>query len=117
MKSYPLSNSQKGIYYEWEKDRSLTHYNLPFLYEFPENTDPQRLKDAIEKVMDAHPGMKVRLKKDGDDIVQYYHEEDPVEISLVKAKEEEMKKIISGFVRPFDLMGSASLPGRTLSDR
>ena len=107
MKSYPLSNSQKGIYYEWEKDRSLTHYNLPFLYEFPENTDPQRLKDAIEKVMDAHPGMKVRLKKDGDDIVQYYHEEDPVEISLVRAKEEEMKKIISGFIRPFDLVGSA----------
>jgi hypothetical protein len=48
-KSYPLSSSQKGIYYEWEKDKSLTQYNMALLYDFPLPTDVERLRKAFEK--------------------------------------------------------------------
>ena len=106
-KSYPLSDSQKGIYYEWEKDRSLTQYNLTFLYEFPATTDPARLKTAFEKALSAHPGMNVRLRMEGDSVVQYTDEGGFAEISVARAGEQEMKEIISGFSKPFNLLGQA----------
>ena len=34
-KFYPLSDNQKGIYYEWEKDKSRTQYNISCHFDFP----------------------------------------------------------------------------------
>ena len=106
-KLYPLSDSQKGLYYAWEKDKSLTQYNLTFLYEFPETTDPLRLKAAFEKVVAAHPVMKVRFRTEAEEVVQYFDEDQPVEISLEKVPAAGIKEIIDGFARPFDLLGPA----------
>ena len=53
--TYPLSNSQKGMYYEWQKDKTLTRYNNPFLYDFPDSVQAERLREAFVKVVDAHP--------------------------------------------------------------
>jgi hypothetical protein len=75
-KSYPLSSSQKGIYYEWEKDKSLTQYNMAFLYDFPVTTDVERLRKAFEKVFAAHPGLNVRIRIEGDEAVQYFNEDE-----------------------------------------
>ena len=105
-KSYPLSDNQKGIYYEWEKDKSLTQYNIACHYEFSEAADSGKIKAAFEKVFQAHPVMKVKLRMSGDEVVQYYNEDEPVVISLNKVKESEINEIISGFIRPFDLMES-----------
>ncbi|HBL77655.1 MAG: hypothetical protein A2W90_02915 [Bacteroidetes bacterium GWF2_42_66] len=106
-KSYPLSSSQTGIYYEWEKDKSLTQYNMAFLYDFPVTTDEERLRKAFEKVFAAHPGLNVRIRMEGDEVVQYFNEDEPVQITLRTVDESGMKDIISGFVCPFDLTGSA----------
>ena len=104
---YPLSDSQKGIYYEWEKDKSLTQYNFAFQYDFPASIDPERIMTAFEKVINAHPILRVKLGMNGDEVVQYYSEDDPVQIDILKVSESEMAGIISRFIRPFDLIGSA----------
>ena len=105
-KYYPLSESQKGIYYEWEKDKSLTQYNLAYLYKFPRTIDAQRLLNAFKQTVNAHPDLKVKLKMNDDDLVQYYHEDDPVEISTERVSESEIDRIISEFTRPFELLQS-----------
>lgn len=106
-KFYPLSDSQKGIYYEWEKDKSLTQYNLAFLYDFPVSIDSERIINAFENVINAHPIIKVKLGMKGEEVVQYFLEEDHVEINIQNVRESEMEGIISRFIRPFDLIGSA----------
>ena len=105
-KYYPLSESQKGIFYEWEKDKSLTQYNLAYLYKFPRTIDAQRLLNAFKQTVNAHPDLKVKLKMNDDDLVQYYHEDDPVEISTERVSESEINRIISEFTRPFELLQS-----------
>ena len=106
-KFYALSDNQKGIYYEWEKDKSLTQYNIACHYEFPQTTDSGKIKTAFEKVVQAHPVLKVKLRMNGEEVAQYYNEDEPVEITLNKAADSEIRDIVSRFIRPFDLMGSA----------
>jgi gramicidin S synthase 2 len=105
--SFPLSISQTGIYYEWEKDKSLTHYNMAFLYDFPVTTDVERLQKAFKKVFAAHPGLNARIRIEGSEVVQYFYKDEPVQITLRNVGESEMEDLISGIVRPFDLTGSA----------
>lgn len=106
-KSYPLSISQAGIYYEWEKDKSLTNYNIAFLYDFPLTTSVERLQKAFEKVFAAHPSLQARIRIEGDEAVQYFKEDEPLQITVKTVGESEMDSIISEFVRPFDLTESA----------
>jgi gramicidin S synthase 2 len=105
-RTFPLSDSQLGLYYEWQKDKSFTQYNIAFLYEFPGLVDPVRLKTSFEKVVSAHPGMKVRLKMAGVEVVQYIDAKDTPRVLFKKVREQEMKRIIHGFIRPVNLMGS-----------
>ena len=105
-KFYPLSENQKGIYYEWEKDKSLTQYNIACHYEFPETADSAKIRVAFEKVIKAHPTLNVKLSMNGEEAVQYFNNADFEAISLTEVRDSEMPSIISGFVRPFDLMES-----------
>ncbi len=105
-KFYPLSDNQKGIYYEWEKDKSLTQYNIACHFDFPETIDSEKIQTAFKKVINAHPVMKVKLKLIGDEVFQYCNEDEPVEINWSNVMESDMDHIVTGFSRPFDLMGS-----------
>ncbi|MFA6127679.1 MAG: amino acid adenylation domain-containing protein [Bacteroidales bacterium] len=106
MKYYPLSDSQTAMYYEWEKDKSLTQYNISFVYDFPATIDPSRLINAFKAVLESHPAIKLRIKLIGEELVQFFREEDPVEISLTKVSETEFPPIVEKFIRPFDLLAS-----------
>ena len=104
-KTYPLTNAQKGMYYEWQKDKELTQYNNPFLYEFPETIQTQKLHDALVKTVQAHPFLKLKLKLLGNgEVVQYFVKEDPVNIPVYETKEEGIRERLLQTVRPFDLV-------------
>ena len=108
--TYPLSNSQKGMYYEWQKDKTLTRYNNPFLYDFPDSVQAERLREAFVKVVDAHPVLKLKLKllKD-DEISQYYIEDDPVEIPILSVHDQEVTDLAKRAIEPFDLLSGRPL--------
>ena len=52
---YPLSMTQTGIYIECEKHPGTTIYNIPELYRLDPSTDTDRLAQAVEKAVHAHP--------------------------------------------------------------
>ena len=109
-KTYPLTNAQKGMYYEWQKDKELTQYNNPFLYEFPETIQTQKLHDALVKTVQAHPFLKLKLKLLGNgEVVQYFVKEDPVNIPVYETKEEGIRERLLQTVRPFDLLSGEPL--------
>ncbi|MGM9570876.1 MAG: AMP-binding protein, partial [bacterium] len=58
---YPLTENQKGLYVEWEKNREALQYNVPLCLRF-DKLDAEKLKAALIKVLEAHPYLKTRLK-------------------------------------------------------
>ncbi|MDD3811824.1 MAG: amino acid adenylation domain-containing protein [Bacteroidales bacterium] len=109
-KTYPLTNAQKGIYYEWQKDKELTQYNNPFFYEFPEKTDALRLRNAFIQVIEAHPFLKLKLKLLGNgEVVQYFVKEDPVNIPIYETSSENLKNKALATTRPFNLLSGEPL--------
>ena len=61
-----LTGSQQGLYLECVADPESTLYNLPFLGLIHENTDPERLKEAVLKAVAAHPALNVVLAEEAD---------------------------------------------------
>lgn len=98
--TYPLTQTQNGIFVECAANPGSTIYNIPFLFHLGENVDLQRLKKAIEETVEAHPYIKTTLMLDDDgDIRQKRNDALPfaVEISGELHKEE--------LVKPYQILG------------
>ena len=59
--SYPLTNTQEGIFIECTANMGSTIYNIPYLLKLDKKVDLDRLAAAIDHTVDAHPYLKVRL--------------------------------------------------------
>ncbi len=68
---------------------------------------PEKMAEALEKVIDAHPALvtKFRFNKDGE-IIQEYHPELKESIPVEKLSEAEFHKIKDELVRPFRIINS-----------
>ena len=68
LEDYPLSKTQEGILVETLSHENSTIYNIPLVYEFSKHIDVNKLKEAVEKAIDAHPYLKGRIfmKDDGE---------------------------------------------------
>lgn len=96
---YPLTDSQFGIYTEYDKNRQSVSYNMPMLYSFRAGIDINRLSDALKSAVDAHPYLKSSIiKKDGAVSVRRKDGAVPV-IDIFSDMPDDYNKLI----RPFDL--------------
>ena len=55
--SAPLTQTQMGIYVEYQMDKTSDKYNIPFLLKLGRDADAKRLADAIRTAVGAHPSM------------------------------------------------------------
>jgi hypothetical protein len=101
--SYPLTETQKGVYYDWEKNRDALQYNIPSALKCPGETDPRKLKEAVTAVLDAHPYIKTILAIEAGNLVQKRRDSLIADIMIKQATEEMMPAVCSHFVKPFDL--------------
>jgi amino acid adenylation domain-containing protein len=102
---YPLSSNQLGVYLDCLKDPGSVRYNIPFMLTLPTNTDTEKLRDTVCKVINAHPAVKVRIGESESGAVQI-PDNTSANISLKKLSEAELLKLRESFVRPFDLTKS-----------
>ena len=65
-RTYPLSQSQLGIYLTCMNSQEEGNYNLDMLYRLAEEVDLRRLASALEAVIAAHPYVKSRIVPAGD---------------------------------------------------
>jgi acyl carrier protein len=102
---YPLTETQKGIYYDWEKAREALQYNIPVAIRSGDTKtfEPARLKEALIKVMDKHHTLKTRLVLHQGEVMQQRRDNQPTEIFVHSADEDKMKSVMTQFVQPFDL--------------
>lgn len=65
-KDYPLTMTQMGIYVETSANPDTTVYNIPMCFKLDASLEPEKIKAALEKTIDAHPYLKTRLFSDTD---------------------------------------------------
>lgn len=99
---WPLSGSQMGVYLDCQKDPLALSYNIPSRLTLPPSVDGQKLAAAIQKVLEGHPGIRVRIEASPEGIRQIPLE-DPVRIDLLHLRDEEIQAFSDHFSRPFDL--------------
>ena len=102
---YPLTKVQEGIFVECTTQPDTTVYNIPFLLKIDPSVDLDRLEEAINKVIDAHSYLKMRLKMtEQGDVVATRNDETKVEIQRLDRSE---IKDFNDLVKPFDLLQDA----------
>ena len=101
-KEYPLTKLQEGIFVECTTRPGTTVYNIPLLLKLDPSVDLDRLEQAVCKVVDAHPYLKMRLgTNEVGDVIALRDDARRIEVERV----ESWKPVggVSGLVRPFDL--------------
>ena len=102
LEEYPLSKTQEGIFVECVSKVNSTNYNIPYLFKLDKKLDLNKLKEALIKVIDAHPYLKTILSMNKDGEIVASRKETP---SVVTIKKEEID--ISKLVRPFSILGDS----------
>ena len=69
--NYPLTNTQEGIFIECTANMGSTIYNIPYLLKLDKKVDLDKLAEAIDSTVAAHPYLKTRLfRSDEGEVLQ-----------------------------------------------
>ena len=99
---YPLTSSQDGIFVECMANPESTIYNIPILLKLNEKISVDKLKDAMEKAVEAHPYIKTRLfMNDDGDIRQKRNDDEAFTVNVYETLDK------SKLVKPFNLLGES----------
>lgn len=105
-KVYPLTGMQKYFAYIIKGN---TTSNLPFTFKLDDSIDLERLKEAIEGTIDAHPGLKAIIKFDENQYKVFRDDERKVDIPIISITEEEWKSRLKELLVPFKYTEDDSL--------
>lgn len=103
VKSSALSFPQTGVYFECMKRPADVVYNIPALLRFDNETGAERLKEAVENVIGAHPGLASRFENTENGVMQTLFDSHIPDIKIVEMKDEELFDYKKSFVKPFHL--------------
>ena len=103
-KACRLTFAQQGVYAECQANPDTVQYNIPFALHFSGDISAQQLKDAVRKVVLAHPYILCRFVADSSgEIIQEPIPDFTPEIPVLELSGAELEKHKDEFVRPFDL--------------
>ena len=102
---YPLTMTQMGIYVETTANPGTTIYNIPHCFKLDESIEPERLKAAVEKTINAHPYLKTTLFINSDGEVWAKRNDD--DLPLVEIISCENLPPEKELLKPFDLLKDA----------
>lgn len=100
---YPITENQRGIYIDWDMNRSSIQYNIIGVETFP-GVSADTLAEALRTVVDAHPYLKVHLELKDGDVVQVRRDEDPVVVTVSHLEAKPDKDFFQQRVRPFNVL-------------
>ena len=111
MKTYPLLQSQLGMFFDCIKYPDVRQYNLPSITPMTPEVDLDQIETSIQKIFKARKELRIRfmIDKDGNPR-QYVDENRQLKVVRRKMSEAELQEYAYGaFIRPFDIMGDEPL--------
>ena len=111
MKTYPLLQSQLGVFYDCLKFPQVMQYNIPCITELTDDIDLDRVEQAIQTIFAARKELCIRFLIDDDgEPRQYVDEAKQLTIVHRQMSETDFRQYAyHGFCRPFDIMGEEPL--------
>ena len=111
MKTYPLLQSQLGVFYDCLKYPKVMQYNVPCITKLTDNIDLDRVEAAFRSIFKARPELKIRfLIDEKGEPRQYVDENKKLTVVRREMSEADFQQYANhGFCRPFDLMGEEPL--------
>ena len=111
MKSYPLLQSQLGVFYDCMKFPQVMQYNIPCIVPLTDDIDSDRLEAALQTVFQVRKELRIRffINENGEPR-QYV--DDSKTLTIVRRKMTEVDfddYVHHRFCRPFDIMGDEPL--------
>ncbi|MBO7663774.1 MAG: hypothetical protein J6U01_10420, partial [Clostridia bacterium] len=102
--SYPLTQTQMGIYIDSERFAGSTVYNIPYLYRLDDRVDPERLREALNQTLQAHPYLFMTLRNENGEVRAVRNQPEDLELPALRTLPDPAE-----LVRPFDLAGGDRL--------
>ena len=104
MEYFPLTSNQMGIYYECMQTEKIK-YTMPSAIRFDSSIDPDKLKDAIIKTVDAHPYLKTRIinMNDGKILQKRCDHAEIEEIEIVEIDSISNEEMMERDIKPIPL--------------
>ena len=111
MRTYPLLQSQLGVFYDCLKYPQVMQYNIPCITELTNNISLDRVKTALQEIFKARPELSLRfLIDENGEPRQYVDEAKHLDIVCREMTEADFQQYAyHGFCRPFDIMGEEPL--------
>ena len=102
-KYYPITENQRGVLIDWERNRDALQYNVAQVIKVMPATDLDRLKSALAKAVEAHPALSARFVNRNGDIMQQRLDPGEVKVDEFILDHEPTREEMQAIVRPFDL--------------
>lgn len=102
---YPLTMTQMGIFVETSANPDTTIYNIPACFKLDPSIEVEKLKDSLEKIINAHPYLKTRLFTTADGDVRARRNDNARPLVEVITCEALPPK--DSILKPFDLLKDA----------
>ncbi len=113
--SAPLTKTQYGLYVECMEHQGEACYNIPYLYTFDGSLDGQRLCQAVEAAVTAHPTLFTRIELcDDGEPMQTIDGTETFSLKMEEPADIEAEK--SQFIQPFKIVGDRLFRIRLLKD-
>ncbi|AUS09098.1 hypothetical protein C1X05_09710 [Laceyella sacchari] len=101
---YPVTSAQKRLYALQQIDGVGTGYHMPYFFRVRGQLDLERLEQAVTKLVQRHESLRTSFHLLEGELVQQVHPEAAVAIEYEQAADqEEARRIMRAFIRPFDL--------------
>ncbi len=111
MQTYPLLQSQLGVFYDCLKYPQVMQYNIPGIITLTDDIDLDRVERAVQAIFAARQELRLRfLIDDSGEPRQYV--DDAKQLTIVRRQMTEAdfrQYAYHGFCRPFDIMGEEPL--------
>ena len=93
---YPVSSSERTIFYTANMNQDSLAYNTPFSIEFSKKPDISKLESALNKILNTHDVFKTYFVIENGDVVQKLVDSIDFHLNVVDYKNDD-------FVKAFDL--------------
>lgn len=102
-KYYPITENQRGVLIDWERNRDALQYNVAQVIKIRQGVDLERLKAALDAAVKAHPALGARFVSRGGDVMQQRLDIDSVAVTEMEMDHTPTRGEMQDLVRPFDL--------------
>ena len=111
MKTYPLLQSQLGVFYDCLKFPNVMQYNCPSITQLTDNVDLHRLENALQTIFAERQELKIRfLIDENGEPRQFVDKTKKLTIVRREMTEDDFQHYAHhDFCRPFDIMGDEPL--------